>query len=503
MSGFERRIDDLFDKSFEDGLKGLTRFFSGVKKGAKSLNKPENKKKFILNLLIFMALSVLLELYIKIQGIDKYKVINILYELPFPWPTGFLSFIVTGIFLNLYILGQKQSDVQKKLLLAFERAGLYSRRKIYDQDSNKTKPEYPSVYKEHYHEDGGLVFIFKNPGIPLEDWEKAIPSIEATLQEKISQVNHFKNNPGLIEMKIGGSELPTELKYEKDMITNLSPSQVFLGVDKDTNGIIHDFKKVPHLLIAGITGSGKSVELRFIAYQTLEQQGANLWAIDFKGGIEFEPFEPLGVECVWDREKALDIINYLQEEHHARIELFREEGVKNIDEYNKNSDDDNKMKRCYLAIDELAELTDPTGVPPEEKELFLEIEGGLSSLARLSRATGIHLLLATQRPDAKVITGQIKNNVGGRICGYMSDMPASQLVISSPKATKIENTGGRFLYSTGNKITEFQAPYFQDAHMDKGVKNDYSTGMLINYYEYLENTSSTPSLRRKKRMKRI
>lgn len=500
MRTLENKFDDLFDNLFENGLKSFGSFYKILLKGIKALEKKEYKKKLIVNSIIVLIIAVSFELYIQSQGLYNHKIIGIFYKLPIPWPVGII-FLLTGILLNLYIIGSLEIKIHRRLQLAFERAGLYSRRKVFDQDTNKTKPEYPEIYKERYHKDGGLIFIFKNPGIPLEDWKKAVPSIEGTLQQKISQIEQYQKNPGLIEIKIGGSELPDEVKYKKELVTGVTPSQVVLGIDKDGNRLIHDFKKVPHLLIAGMTGSGKSVELRYIAYQTIEQQKANLWAIDFKGGIEFEPFEPLGVECVWDRERALDIITYLIEEHHARIELFKEEGVKNIDEYNEKCED--QLKRCYLAIDELAELTDSTGVSKEDKDIFQAIEGGLSTLARLSRATGIHLMPATQRPDVKVITGQIKNNVGGRICGYMSDIPASQLVIGSSMATKIPDLGGRFLYSTGNKITEFQAPYFQDKHIDQRLQVDYSTGMLTDYNDYLKSTPATPSLKRRKRTKRI
>lgn len=105
---------------------------------------------------------------------------------------------------------------------------------------------------------------------------------------------------------------------------------------------------------------------------------------------------------------------------------------------------------------------DKTGVDDEKKEKLTKIEGYLSTLARLSRATGINLLIATQRPDAKVITGQIKNNVPVRICGRFADAKASEIVLSNTKAKDLDPIKGRFLFKLGADTIEFQAYYFDD-----------------------------------------
>lgn len=150
----------------------------------------------------------------------------------------------------------------------------------------------------------------------------------------------------------------------------------------------------------------------------------------------------------------------LTKENAKRLNLFREMEVKNLYEYNQKTN--SNLCRVVVIVDELAELLDSTGLSKEEKELLAGIEKELSTLARLSRATGINLLLGVQRPDAKVITGQIKSNVPVRICGRFADNSASEIVLSNTKAKDLKDIKGRFLIKLGADTDEFQAYYFDD-----------------------------------------
>lgn len=182
--------------------------------------------------------------------------------------------------------------------------------------------------------------------------------------------------------------------------------------------------------------------------------------VDFKGGVEFGlQYEKIG-QVITEVDEAEALFASLVEENSRRLKLLRENQVKNIAEYNAKCS--GSLRRIVVVIDELAELMDKTGVDDEKKEKLTKIEGYLSTLARLSRATGINLLIATQRPDAKVITGQIKNNVPVRICGRFADAKASEIVLSNTKAKDLDPIKGRFLFKLGADTIEFQAYYFDD-----------------------------------------
>ncbi|MFV0518276.1 MAG: helicase HerA-like domain-containing protein [Aminipila sp.] len=235
-----------------------------------------------------------------------------------------------------------------------------------------------------------------------------------------------------------------------------------------------NLNKYPHALIAGVTGSGKSVILRAMLWQCIKK-GARIYMIDFKGGVEFgTEYEEFG-EVVIERQHALDLLKELTKEMRLRLDLFRKDGVKNIEEYN-NLHPNNMLCRIILACDEVSEMLDKTGLQKKEQAIFYEIEGEMSSLARLSRAAGINMILATQRPDAKVIPGQIKNNLPIRISGRMVDKHASEIILGNTKASQLGETLGRFMYTVGADTYEFHAFNFSD---DSLVKGNYQIGSML------------------------
>lgn len=118
-----------------------------------------------------------------------------------------------------------------------------------------------------------------------------------------------------------------------------------------------------------------------------------------------------------------------------RLQLFRQYRAKNIAEYNEKTD--SRLCRIGVFCDEIAEMMDTTGVPKKEREIYEKIKGLLSTLARLSRSTGINMIMGVQRPDANVLTGQIKNNIPVRICGRFADKAASEIVLNTTAAINL------------------------------------------------------------------
>lgn len=129
--------------------------------------------------------------------------------------------------------------------------------------------------------------------------------------------------------------------------------------------------------------------------------------------------------------RLLDVLTGLVNELENRKQVFREYGCANISEYNKMYA--YKIKRIVFACDEVAEGLDKTGLSKEAKELVTQLDGKLSIIARQGRAFGIHLILATQRPDANILTGQIRNNIDFRVCGR-ADNVLSQIILDNTEA---------------------------------------------------------------------
>lgn len=160
----------------------------------------------------------------------------------------------------------------------------------------------------------------------------------------------------------------------------------------------------------------------------------------------------------FDENELITLLSGLADELQRRKVLLRESNCRNIDEYCRQTG--KELKRCIFACDEIAEVLDKTGLTKEQKERVSLIESKLSVIARQGRAFGIHLILATQRPDAAVLSGQIRNNIDCRICGR-ADNILSQIILDSTAAAEQipKDTAGRFILYDG---TVFQAYYFED-----------------------------------------
>ena len=228
------------------------------------------------------------------------------------------------------------------------------------------------------------------------------------------------------------------------------------GIGLGGRPVIVDLSNQNSMLIAGSTGSGKSVLLKNILYQC-SKKGAEVYVADFKGGVDFvKPFWHEHVIFISTEEEVIVFLGAVIGEMERRKQLFLANEVSNIKQFNEEI---GWLPHIVFACDEVAELLDKSGLSKEEKAVIQEIEGKLSTLARLGRAFGIHLILATQRPDANILSGQIKNNLDVRVCGR-ADAVLSQIILdnTSAKDEIRKNQQGRFIMSDG---TVFQG-YWQE-----------------------------------------
>lgn len=223
------------------------------------------------------------------------------------------------------------------------------------------------------------------------------------------------------------------------------------------NPITVSLNDYPHFLIGGATGSGKTWLLKLILMQCINN-GFIVNIADFKGGVDFGRIWENHCTFVADISNTIKKLDEIIAELENRKKLYAKNGYKNISDYNKH--ELIKHKRIIFACDELAELLDTTGLSTKEKGPIKKIQNQLSSLARLGRAFGIHLILATQRPDANIISGQIKNNISYKICGR-ADQVLSQIILDNTDASTYipSDSKGLFLNQDG---TLFKAYLFDE-----------------------------------------
>jgi len=280
-------------------------------------------------------------------------------------------------------------------------------------------------------EYGMTIMEFEPNGIPLSDWKEKREDIETALNIHIENIGYGKSRDKIVLQAISGNEnLPDVVHWKNKYLSDEDFTLIF-GQSRTGQTKIN-LAKIPHILLGGSTGSGKSVLLKLLIMQCVKKD-AEVFIADFKGGVDFLPVWHERCNIITEENTLLEVLTDLADELEKRKQEFREYGCANISEYSKMNAA--KIKRIVFACDEVAEVLDKTGLSKDAKELVTQIEGKLSIIARQGRAFGIHLILATQRPDANILAGQIRNNIDFRVCGR-ADNVLSQIILDNTNAAE-------------------------------------------------------------------
>ena len=296
------------------------------------------------------------------------------------------------------------------------------------------------------------ILEFDAVGIPLTEWEKERGYIEAALNVNIVKIIEGSNKRRiLLHVVSADSGLPDFIEWNDSYLTD-DDSTLILG--KSQLGLeCVDLSKIPHILLGGSTGSGKSILLKVLLVQSLKKN-AVVSIADFKGGVDFPKIWHDTCKMCFDEDTLLTLLTELIDELERRKTLLKDTGCANISDYNKHSAV--PLQRHIFACDEVAEVLDKTGLTKEQKERIGLIENRLSIIARQGRAFGIHLILATQRPDANILSGQIRNNIDCRVCGR-ADTILSQIILDNTSAAEQipKHKAGRFILHDGTVFQGF------------------------------------------------
>ena len=259
----------------------------------------------------------------------------------------------------------------------------------------------------------------------------------------------------ILDTVSAGDDLPEVLKWKDSY---LSPKSFVLVLGESYTGpVTVNLAHIPHILLGGSTGSGKSVLLKLLLMQAL-RKGAEVYIADFKGGVDFSKVWHEKCRMCFTEEDLRYTLGQLVTVLEYRKSVFKALGCPNIDAYNETTGQ--PLPRLIFACDEVAEMLDKTGADNERKKLLAQIENRLSTIARQGRAFGIHLILATQRPDATIIPSQIRNNMDFRVCGR-ADSVLSQIILDNTSAAEQIPKDARGRFITGDGIV-FQGYLFDE-----------------------------------------
>ena len=265
-------------------------------------------------------------------------------------------------------------------------------------------------------------------------------------------------NPSIVPLK----SVVTDPEFQK--IVKHGGLPIALGQDTGGEPVVANLLSLPHLLIAGSTGSGKSVCINSVVMSLLlsnRPDRLRMLMVDPKR-VELTPFNGiphLYSPVIVDPDEVLDVLAALLREMFRRYKLMEDIGVRNIVGYNQRSKE--QMPYALLIIDELADLMMTSG---------FEVEQSLVRLAQLGRATGIHLILCTQRPSVKVVTGLLKANVPGRIAFAVASQVDSRVILDGSGADKLLGKGDMLYLSAQSPTSQrIQGTFVSDSEFESVI----------------------------------
>ena len=343
-------------------------------------------------------------------------------------------------------------------------------------DKNETQdPEFLEKILLDFGVNGNIKKVSHGPVVTLNEFE---PAAGVKVSKIINLSDDIARNTSSESARIAtipgsntiGIELPNnsrenvflnEILNHSDFKKREIKLPIALGKSISGNPIIGDLSSMPHLLIAGTTGSGKSVCINTIILSLLYRhtpEKCKFILIDPKM-LELSTYEGIPhllCPVITEAKKAASVLGWVVKEMESRYRLMTKEGVRNIDSYNTK----HKLPMPYIVVvvDEMSDLMLVAGK---------EIENYIQKLSQMARAAGIHIIMATQRPSVDVITGTIKANFPTRISFQVTSKIDSRTILGEQGAEQLLGKGDMLYMSSANKIVRIHAPFVSDSEIEK------------------------------------
>ena len=336
-------------------------------------------------------------------------------------------------------------------------------------------PEFLEKILLDFGVNGNIKKVSHGPVVTLNEFEpaagvkvsKIINLSDDIARNTSSESARIATIPGSNTIGIELPKLTRENVYLSEILDNPNfkkkDNKLPIALGKNISGqpIIGDLSSMPHLLIAGTTGSGKSVCINTIILSLLYRHSPDrckFILIDPKM-LELSTYEGIPhllCPVITEAKKAASVLGWVVKEMESRYRLMTKEGVRNIDSYNAKHQ--LPMPYIVVVVDEMSDLMLVAGK---------EIENYIQKLSQMARAAGIHIIMATQRPSVDVITGTIKANFPTRISFQVTSKIDSRTILGEQGAEQLLGKGDMLYMSSANKITRIHAPFVSDSEIEK------------------------------------
>ena len=347
--------------------------------------------------------------------------------------------------------------------------------KVVPEKNEQQDPKFLEKILLDFGVNGDIKKVSHGPVVTLNEFE---PAAGVKVSKIINLSDDIARNTSSESARIAtipgsntvGIELPNSSRenvYLSEIINSSDfkrkENKLPIALGKNISGIpiIGDLTSMPHLLIAGTTGSGKSVCINTIILSLLYRhtpEKCKFILIDPKM-LELSTYEGIPhllCPVITEAKKAASVLGWVVKEMESRYRLMTKEGVRNIDGYNSK----HKLPMPYIVVvvDEMSDLMLVAGK---------EIENYIQKLSQMARAAGIHIIMATQRPSVDVITGTIKANFPTRISFQVTSKIDSRTILGEQGAEQLLGKGDMLFMSSANKMIRIHAPFVSDNEIEK------------------------------------
>jgi len=369
----------------------------------------------------------------------------------------------------------KKTEIQKFKLPTIDLLKIPSKKERENSERNQSSdPEFLEKILLDFGVSGKIKKVSHGPVVTLNEFE---PAAGVKVSKIINLSDDIARNTSSESARIStipgsntvGIELPNSSRenvYLSEILNNSDFKKkeiklpIALGKSISGNPLVGDLSSMPHLLIAGTTGSGKSVCINTIILSLLYRhtpERCKFILIDPKM-LELSTYEGvphLLCPVITEAKKAASVLGWVVKEMESRYRLMTKEGVRNIDGYNSK----HKLPMPYIVVvvDEMSDLMLVAGK---------EIENYIQKLSQMARAAGIHIIMATQRPSVDVITGTIKANFPTRISFQVTSKIDSRTILGEQGAEQLLGKGDMLYMSSANKVIRIHAPFVSDDEIE-------------------------------------
>ena len=368
-------------------------------------------------------------------------------------------------------------------------------------NNNSNDPEFLEKILLDFGVSGKIQKVSHGPVVTLNEFE---PAAGVKVSKIINLSDDIARNTSSESARIStipgsstvGIELPNSMRenvYLSEILNNTDFKKkdirlpIALGKSISGKPIVGDLSSMPHLLIAGTTGSGKSVCINTIILSILYRHTPDkckFILIDPKM-LELSTYEGIPhllCPVITEAKKAASVLGWVVKEMENRYRLMTKEGVRNIDGYNSK----HKLPMPYIVVvvDEMSDLMLVAGK---------EIENYIQKLSQMARAAGIHIIMATQRPSVDVITGTIKANFPTRISFQVTSKIDSRTILGEQGAEQLLGKGDMLYMSSANRIIRIHAPFVSDNEIEK-VNNSLRSQAEPDYVDEILNFADEKEL---------